>query len=43
MLFVLECDWTNETSELPLQLQITRLLAPLASVTGILIVLTPGA
>ncbi len=43
MLFVLEGDWTNETSELPLQLQITRLLAPLASVTGILIVLTRGA
>ena len=43
MLFVLEGEWTNEVEVLPLQLQITRLLAPLASVTGILIVLTRGA
>lgn len=43
MLFVLEGDWTKDVQELPLQLQVTRLLAPLASVTGILIVLTRGA
>ena len=41
-LFVLEGDWTQQTA-LPLQLQITRLLAPLASITGLLLVLTRGA
>lgn len=41
MLFMLEGDWTN-TGNLPWQLELTRFLAPLASVTGILFVLTRG-
>ncbi|MFT7245602.1 MAG: hypothetical protein ACI82A_002972 [Candidatus Azotimanducaceae bacterium] len=42
MLFALEGDWTLRI-DLPWQLELARFLAPLASVVGILIVLTRGA
>lgn len=42
MLFVLEGDWTLRI-DLTWQLELARFLAPLASVVGILIVLTRGA
>lgn len=41
-LFVLEGEWTaNQT--LPWQLEVTRFVAPLASITGVLVYLTQGA
>lgn len=42
MLFALEGDWTLDLY-LPWQLEITRLLAPMVSVAGVIIVLTRGA
>ncbi len=41
-LFVLEGDWLDG-GPLPWQLDVTRFLAPLASVTGVLVYLTQGA
>ncbi len=41
-LFALEGEWTA-TRDLPWQLEITRFVAPLASVTGVLVILTQGA
>jgi len=43
MLFGLEGDWTSSVDHLPWQLQVTRFLAPLASIIGVLFVLTRGA
>ncbi len=41
-LFALEGDWTSGR-ELPWQLELTRFLAPLATIAGVLILLTRGA
>jgi TrkA-N domain len=41
-LFVLEGDWTANL-DLPWQLEVTRFLAPLFLITGVLLVLTEGA
>ncbi len=43
MLFALEGDWTAALAPLPWQLEVTRFLAPLASIAGVLFVLTRGA
>ncbi len=41
-LFVLEGEWTA-TANLPWQLEVTRFVAPLVSVIGVLVILTQGA